>query len=102
MSRYQRLIDQWHKQAKWSYWSPLSCLASLQEECGELAAVINELHGDKKPKTGSDGFNKEHLQEEMGDVVYALACLATVTKIDLDEALHNCIDRISERDKTRY
>ena len=48
----QRHVDQWMRARGWSYWEPLSQLARMTEELGELARVVNHLYGDKPKKTG--------------------------------------------------
>ena len=42
--------DEWHS----SYWSPLSSLARLTEEVGELAREINHTYGEKPKKLTKD------------------------------------------------
>ncbi|MBU6152352.1 MAG: hypothetical protein KGR25_12940, partial [Chloroflexi bacterium] len=53
----------------WEYWHPLSQLARLTEEMGELARVVNHLYGEK-PKKSTETL--QDLGLEMADVVYTL------------------------------
>ncbi|MEM1767373.1 MAG: hypothetical protein QXD86_05460, partial [Candidatus Bathyarchaeia archaeon] len=39
----QKIVDEWINQFEEGYWPPLSMLASLMEEVGELAREINAM-----------------------------------------------------------
>ena len=99
MRKYQKQVDDWFKQEGWQYWHPLSQLARITEENGELARVINHLHGEKPKKTSE---KEQELEEEIGDAIYVLICLANSQKIDLDRAVQKSIDKVAKRDKNRY
>ena len=47
------------------YWEPLSMLARLTEEVGELARAMNQKYGGKKKKFESDGRDIEEVKEIM-------------------------------------
>src|SRR5438132_14383664 len=66
-----------------TYWAPLSSLARLTEEVGELAREINHRYGEK-PKKTSEG--QGDIAREMGDILFILASLANSIGIDLDSA----------------
>ena len=51
MNAHQQTLDKWFKEKGWGYWSPLSILARLMEETGELAREINHRFGPKKKKS---------------------------------------------------
>lgn len=87
--------DEWHSH----YWSPLSSLARLTEEVGELAREINHSYGDK-PKKSSEGAGT--IAAEIGDVLYILASLANSLEIDLDEAFSMVMTKYRQRDATRW
>ena len=99
MIKYQKEIDDWFKKKNWLYWHPLSQLARLTEETGELARVVNHLFGEK-PKKETEA--KQELKEEIGDVIYTLICLANSQKINLDDAIQKSIKKVTSRDKNRY
>ncbi len=99
MHRYQEELDGLFKKNGWMYWSPLSILARLTEECGEFARLVNHLYGDK-PKKNSD--KEQELEEEMGDIVYTLICFANSNGVDLDKAIRKSIDKVVVRDKDRW
>jgi NTP pyrophosphatase (non-canonical NTP hydrolase) len=46
----QKIVDEWINQFEEGYWPPLSMLASLVEEVGELAREINTREKNKKEK----------------------------------------------------
>jgi len=99
MKKYQEELDKWFKQNDWKYWSPLSILARLYEECGEFAKEVNHLFGDKpKRKDEKEG----DMEEEIGDIIYTLICFANSNKIDLDKAIKKSFDKVIIRDKDRY
>lgn len=46
----QKDVDDWAQQFEKPYFSPLSMMAAMTEEVGEVARVVNYLYGDKKRK----------------------------------------------------
>lgn len=99
MEQHQKDIDQYFRKEGWSYWTPHEILARLMEETGGLARLINHLYGPKKKKVTESA---QEIEEEIGDVLYTLACLANVEGISLDEALKKSIDKVILRDKGRF
>lgn len=99
MKKYQEELDQWFCENDWKYWSPLSILARLYEECGEFARLVNHLYGDK-PKKSSE--KEQELEEEIGDILYTLICFANSNHINLDEAIRRSFDKVTKRDKDRF
>lgn len=99
MEKIQRQVDEWTRQFKVPYWQPHEILARLMEEVGELAREINHHYGPKKKKASED---ERHLGEEMGDIIFTLACLANSLKIDLDAGWKKVIDKCYGRDYERY
>lgn len=67
-------------------------LAALVEEVGELADAMLAVEGVK----GSE--KKEKLEEELGDVLYALLCIANYYGIDAFQALNNTVLKYLKRD----
>jgi NTP pyrophosphatase (non-canonical NTP hydrolase) len=81
------------------YWSPLSSLARLTEEVGELAREINHHYGEK-PKKASEG--EGNIASELGDILFILASLANSTGIDLDTAFEDVMAKYQRRDAQRW
>ena len=93
----QRAVDQWIQQWEEGYFSPLSNLARLTEEVGELARHINVAHGDKPGATDEEG-----LAEELGDILFVVIALANSMTIDLDDALRTTLKKYQIRDAHRF
>lgn len=100
LQQVQRTVDEWIQQFEEGYFSPLSNLARLTEEVGELARVVNHLYGDKPPPDG-DG-DAGGLADELGDVLFVVVVLANSLDVDLNEALSDVLDKYDARDADRF
>ena len=87
--------EEWHSH----YWTPLSSLARLTEEVGELAREINHAYGEK-PKKASE--EQGTIAAEMGDILFILASLANSIGIDLDDAFEQVMAKYQRRDAQRW
>jgi NTP pyrophosphatase (non-canonical NTP hydrolase) len=97
---YQQEVDDWiHNVAKSEYFPPLSILAQLTEEVGEIARVVNRTYGLQKAK---ESDLEKDLGDEIAGVMFALACLANSTHIDIQTVLRRHLDKITNRDKHRF
>ncbi len=92
-------VDEYVSQFKMGYWSPLSNLARLIEEVGELARELNHLFGDK-PKKSSEKI--ANMKEEMGDILFTLICIANSQSVNLQECLDEVIAKYNHRDRNRW
>ncbi len=99
LAEMQSAVHQWISQWEEGYFSPLSNLARLTEEVGELARVVNHHFGDKPPKRDEA---RGELADEMGDVLFVLIALANQTEVDLGEALEATLKKYGVRDADRY
>ncbi|HLR74836.1 MAG TPA: nucleotide pyrophosphohydrolase [Virgibacillus sp.] len=95
----QDRVDQYISQFKEGYFSPLSLMARLSEEVGELAREVNHYYGEK-PKKQSEP--EQTIEEELGDILFVLTCFANSLDIDLSEAFHLTMNKIETRDKDRW
>lgn len=95
----QRDVDGWISQFEEGYWQPLSMLARISEEVGELAREINHRYGEK-PKKPEEG--KADLEVEIADVLFVLVALANSLEIDLDDAFAKMMDKYRHRDAERW
>ena len=93
----QKQVDDWISQFEDGYWPPLSQLAALVEEVGETAREINHLEGRKTKRSG-----KENLESELGDVLFALICIANSYDISLEDSFKKTMSKYDKRDKTRW
>ncbi len=99
LKNIQKEVDVWVQQYKIGYWQPLEILARLTEETGELAREVNHRFGPKKKKSSED---LNELADEIGDIIFTLACLANSKNIDLDEAFKRTMNKYYGRDKDRW
>ena len=91
----QLIIEEWHS----NYWHPLSTLARLTEEVGELAREMNHRYGEK-PKKASE--SEGNMSAELGDILYIIAALANSVGIDLDSAFDEVMAKYRQRDAQRW
>ena len=99
LKKAQKIVDDWINQFEEGYWPPLSMLASLVEEVGELAREINAKEKIKKKK----GMESEgDIGLEMADILFSLICLANHYKIDLESKFREVIEKYSNRDFSRW
>jgi NTP pyrophosphatase (non-canonical NTP hydrolase) len=92
-------VDSYISQFKEGYFSPLSLMARLSEEIGELAREVNHYYGEK-PKKATE--QDKTVEEELGDIIFVLSCFANSLDIDLSEAFDISINKIETRDKDRW
>jgi len=60
---------------------------------------MNYMYGDKKKK---DGEHLKELQEELGDLLFTIICMANNQHLSLDEAFTQKIDKVYARDNHRF
>lgn len=99
ISEAQRSVDAYVSQFKEGYWPPLSNLARLIEEVGELARELNHRYGHKPKKTDEP---EQDLALELADILFVLIAIANEQKIDLDEAFGRVLQKYQVRDAARW
>jgi NTP pyrophosphatase (non-canonical NTP hydrolase) len=95
----QQTVDGWIGQYKEGYFSPLTNLARLTEEVGELAREINHRFGEKTKRTDEA---EGSVAMELADVLFVVICLANSQGIDLDEAFAAMMRKVTSRDADRW
>ncbi len=95
----QARVDAWIGRFEEGYWPPLANLARLTEEVGELARLLNHLHG---PKTKKADEAQQELGEELADVLFVLLVLANQSGVDLGAALEKTLEKYRTRDADRW
>jgi NTP pyrophosphatase (non-canonical NTP hydrolase) len=95
----QRAVDAYVSQFKEGYWPPLSNLARLIEEVGELARELNHRYGHKPKKANEP---EQDLALELADIMFVLVALANEQKIDLDDAFARVLQKYQVRDAERW
>lgn len=94
----QKMVDEWIRSHGVRYFSPLTNMAILAEETGEVARVIARLDGDQSPKPGE----RLDLADELADVLWVTAAIANQHGISLEEAMVNNLRKKTIRDKDRH
>lgn len=92
-------VDAYISQFAEGYFSPLALVARLAEEVGELAREINHTYGEKPKKPTEE---VKTISEEIGDIIFVLACLTNTLNLDLSEAFHEAMTKITTRDHDRW
>ncbi|MFS0672657.1 nucleotide pyrophosphohydrolase [Ornithinibacillus sp. 179-J 7C1 HS] len=95
----QERVDNFISQFKEGYFSPLALMARLTEETGELAREVNHYYGEK-PKKKEEKENT--VEDELGDILFVIACMANSLNIDLSDSFNRAMTKIEIRDKDRW
>jgi NTP pyrophosphatase (non-canonical NTP hydrolase) len=95
----QDRVDVWISQFEEGYFHPLTNLARLTEEVGELAREINHRFGQKTKKPEEP---EGDLGMEMADILFVLICMANREGIDLQEAFQKMMQKVEQRDEKRW
>jgi NTP pyrophosphatase (non-canonical NTP hydrolase) len=95
----QRRVDAWIRQFEEGYFHPLTNLARLSEEVGELAREVNHRFGEKTKKRDEP---EGDLAMEMADILFVLICMANREGIDLQEAFDRMMKKVETRDDSRW
>jgi NTP pyrophosphatase (non-canonical NTP hydrolase) len=95
----QQQVHAWIQQFGVRYFAPLTNLAQLVEEVGELARLLNRKYGEQSFKAGED---ESRLPDEFADVLFVLVCLANQTGVDLTVALRQNLEKKTNRDRDRH
>lgn len=99
LEELQQRVDEWISTVGVRYFSPLTNMAILTEEVGEVARIMARRYGDQSEKP-SDA--DRDLADELADVIWVVTCLANQTGIDLSTALERNFDKKTRRDATRH
>jgi NTP pyrophosphatase (non-canonical NTP hydrolase) len=99
LANAQRRVDAWIAQFEEGYFDPLTNLARLAEEVGELAREVNHRFGLKTKKREEP---EGDLAMEMADVLFVLICMANREGIDLQGAFDRMMTKVETRDESRW
>ena len=97
----QKLVDEWIMSTGKGYFQPVTNVAALAEEVGELAHVVLRRCGEQRPKPG-DAFDDEAVASELADVLWVTLALANQLGVDLSKALRDGHEKRSRRDVHRF
>jgi NTP pyrophosphatase (non-canonical NTP hydrolase) len=99
LAEAQRRVDAWIAQFEEGYFDPLTNLARLAEEVGELAREVNHRFGRKTKKPDEP---EGDLAMEMADILFVLICMANREGIDLQDAFNRMMLKVESRDQRRW
>jgi NTP pyrophosphatase (non-canonical NTP hydrolase) len=99
LSPLQTRVDRWISQFEEGYFHPLTNMARLAEEVGELARDVNDRFGQKTRKPEEP---EGDLGMEMADILFVIICMANREGVDLDEAFERMMRKIELRDAERW
>jgi NTP pyrophosphatase (non-canonical NTP hydrolase) len=103
IKEYQQEVDSWIQTVGVRYFSPLTNMAILTEEVGEVARLLARIHGDQSFKESEKSENHLlKLEDELCDVIWVVTCLANQSGIDLTTALQKNFDKKNKRDSERH
>lgn len=94
----QQKVDQWIRKYGVRYFNELTNMAILTEEVGELARIMARKYGEQSFKEGE----KDHIEDEIADVLWVLVCIANQTNVDLEKAMEENFKKKTVRDHTRH
>lgn len=98
IEQLQHIVDRWIATTGVRYFSPLTNMAILAEETGEVGRQMARIYGDQSFKQGE----VPALADELADLIWVAVAIANQSGIDLSEAIRRNIDKKSSRDATRH
>lgn len=98
LDELQQLVDEWIHTYGVRYFDPLTNMAILTEETGEVARVMARLYGEQSAKA-SDHLD---LADELADLLWVLTCIANQCGVNLQEALEKNLQKKTKRDAIRH
>lgn len=95
LKEVQRDVDQWIGEIG-GYWDRFQILSRMTEELGEIAAALQREEGLRPRPSNTD------LAGEIGDLLFTIAALANVSKIDLDDSFMKTMAKYRSRDREAW
>ena len=99
LSESQHRVDAWISRFEEGYFHPLTNMARLTEEVGELAREINHRYGEKTKKADEPAGD---MPMELADILFVLICIANREGIDLQAAFDRMMEKVDTRDSSRW
>lgn len=98
IAELQLRVDEWIRNVGVRYFDPLTNMALLAEEVGEVGRVMARAYGEQSKKKGE----ALDLGEELGDVLFVVLCLANQTGTDLQASFDRKFEKRTARDRKRH
>ncbi len=92
-------VDKWVRTTGVRYFDPLTNMAMLTEEVGEVARIMARRYGQQSEKASD---RAKDLGEELSDVLFVVLCLANQTGTDLQAAWQAGMKKRNTRDGQRH
>ena len=92
-------VDEWISTTGVRYFDPLTNMAMLTEEVGEVARIMARRYGEQSEK---ESDKAKDLGEELCDVLFVVLCLANQTNTDLQGAWERRMEAKTLRDAQRH
>ncbi len=103
LAELQHTVDQWITNTGVRYFDPMTNMAILTEELGEVARLMARIHGEQSFRPDDpDRQNPHALADEMADVLWVLLALANQTGVDLTTAFERTLQKKTARDSGRH
>lgn len=103
LRRAQETVDRWIRTYGVRYFEPMTNLAVLTEEVGEVARVMARVYGEQSWKEGAAPANPAAaLSDELADVLWVLMAIANQTGVDLTDAFARNLAKKTARDASRH
>lgn len=98
IAQLQGRVHDWVTTIGVRYFDPMTNMALLAEEVGEVARIMARTYGEQSKKKKDNG----DLGEELSDVLFVVLCLANQTGTDLQSAFDRKFEERTRRDKKRH
>ena len=89
-------IDEFIQQ-QGGYWDIPWLLSAITEEVGELSRALQIYSKVREERFEKESSNLLFIEEESGDVLFALICLANYFRIDLETAVLKTLNKYKNR-----
>ncbi|MFN6117157.1 MAG: nucleotide pyrophosphohydrolase [Flavobacteriales bacterium] len=99
VNELQAEVHQWIAAVGVRYFDPLTNMAMLTEEVGEVARIMARRYGEQSEK---ESDKAKDLGEELADVMFVVLCLANQTGTDLQVAWERRMAAKTVRDAQRH
>lgn len=99
ITHLQQEVDVWIKEVGVRYFDPLTNMAMLAEEVGEVARIMARRYGEQSEK---ESDKAKDLGEELADVLFVVLCLANQTGTDLQASWLKRMEAKTQRDAERH
>ena len=95
----QAEVHRWIGEIGVRYFDPLTNMAMLTEEVGEVARIMARRYGEQSEK---ESDKAKDLGVELADVLFVVLCLANQTGTDLQGAWQRRMEAKTTRDAQRH